>query len=338
MYSISVVMATLNSAGTLGKALASIRRQQYEQKRIEIIAADGGSRDATLQIVSKYGGTAIAEHSGSPEAAKAVALQHAHNDIILEIDDDNILPHRGWLAKMVSLFNKEPDITGCYTWHYAHRRSDKPLNRYFALLGANDPVAWFLGRADRQSYFKTHWDLAGKVKDKGSYFLVEFSPENLPTVGANGFLIKRKLLMKAQVDAKHFFHIDVNLDLVRQGYNKYAVVKNDIVHISGDSFERFFAKRKKYMENLYLKDLPKRRYLLYDKKRDQKKIVYYSLYSLTIVKPVWDAVKGYAKIHDPAWFFHPLVCFLMFWIYFLSVINWQSWHYLGLIKKKLKKF
>jgi len=276
----------------------------------------------------------LPERTGSPEAAKAIALKHARNEIILEIDDDNVLPRQNWLAEMVSLFDKEPEIVGCYTWHYSYRRNDKPLNRYFALLGANDPVAWFLGKTDRQSYFSPQWDLAGKVEDKGNYFLVQFSPDNLPTVGANGFLIKRQLLMKAQVDARHFFHIDVNLDLVRQGYNKYAVAKNDIVHNSGSSFRNFFAKRKKYMENLYLKDLPQRRYLLYNKRRDQKKIIAYSLYSLTLAKPFMDSLKGYRRKHDFAWFFHPLVCFFIFWAYFISVSNWQLWHYLGIAKKK----
>jgi hypothetical protein len=115
-----------------------------------------------------------------------------------------------------------------------------------------------------------------------------------------------------------------------------VVVKNDIIHASGEGFLHFFAKRKKYMENLYLKDLPKRRYLLYRKEKDRKKIVAYSVYALTIIGPTIKAARGFLKIHDVAWFLHPIVCFLIFWIYFLSVANWQFWHYLGILKKKLR--
>jgi len=335
MKSISVIMATLNSGPILEKALKSIRNQKYDQGKIEIIAADGGSTDETIEIIKKYGGKVIPENTGSPEAAKAIALKHALNEIILQIDDDNILPHKNWLAQMVSFFDKEPSITGCYPWRYAHRKKDKILNRYFALFGVNDPVAWFLGKADRQSWLSSSWALSGKVQDKGKYFLVQFNEKNLPTVGANGFLIKRKLLLKAKVDEKHFFHIDVNLDLIRQGYNKYVVAKNDIIHASGEGFWRFFTKRKKYMENLYLKDLLKRRYLLYQKERDRKKITIFSLYALTIITPLFHSLKGFSKVRDPAWFLHPIICFLIFWIYFLSVVNWQLWHYLGIIKRKL---
>jgi len=337
MKTISVVMATLNAGEILDKALKSIRNQDYDQKKIEIIVADGGSTDGTQKIIKKYGGKIIPENTGSPEGAKAVALKHAKGEIVLEIDCDNILPNKKWLTKMVSFFDREKDIIGVYTWRYTHRKKDKILNRYFSLFGVNDPVAWFLGRADRQSYLSDHWTLAGKAIDKGDYFLVQFNQKNLPTVGANGFLIKRKLLMKAKVDEKHFFHIDVNMDLIKKGYSKYVVVKNDVIHASGEKFWPFFAKRKKYMKNLYLKDLKNRRYFIYKKGRDRSKIILYSLYSLTLVGPIIHAVKGFLRLPDIAWFLHPVVCFLMFWIYSLSVVNWQIWNKLEIIKSALIK-
>jgi len=335
MKSLSVILATLNSGRTLEKCLQSIRSQIYDQSKIEIVVADGGSTDKTIEIIRKYGGKIILESTGSPEAAKAIALKQAKNEIILQIDDDNILPSKTWLKKMVSFLDQQPEAIACYPWRYTHQKKDKPLNRYFALFGVNDPVAWFLGKADRQSYLKSTWALLGRAEDKGDYFLVEFNPENIPTLGANGFLIKRKILLKAKTEPKYFFHIDVNVDLIRQGFNKYIVGKTDIIHASGESFWRFFKKRKRYMESLYLKDLPKRRYLLYDKTRDRQKVIAYSLYSLTLIGPIFHAFLGYRKIKDPAWFLHPLVCFLIFWIYFLSVVNWQIWHYLGIFKRKI---
>lgn len=334
MKSVSVIMATLNSGPILEKCLQSIRSQKYDQNEIEIVAADGGSTNGTVEVVKKYGGKIIPENTGSPEAAKAIALRHAKNEIVLMVDSDNILPNRYWLSKMVSFLDKEPDITGCYTWHYTYRKEDKILNRYFALFGANDPVARFLGKADRQSYLSSKWCLSGKVQDKGEYFLADFDTQNLPTVGANGFLIKRELLLKAKVDEEHFFHIDVNWDLVDRGYNKYVVVKNDTTHASGEKFFEFFKKRKKYMENLYLKDLSRRRYLLYTKERDRRKIIAYSFYALTLTGPMIESLKGYRKIPDIAWFLHPIICFLMFWVYFLSVVNWQCWTYLGIMRRK----
>ena len=321
MKTISVIIATLNSGRILEGCLSSIRSQNYDQNKIEIIIADGGSTDNTLEIAGKYQARVIPENTGSPEAAKAIALSYAQNEIILTIDDDNILPSRDWLMKMVSLLEKEPEAIGCYPWRYTYRKNDRILNRYFSLFGANDPVAYFLNKADRQSYLDSGWKLSGQAEDKGDYFLVEFNQDNLATVGANGFLIKKSFLEKAEVDQDRFFHIDVNLDLISRGFNKYVVVKNDIIHISGERFWHFFKKRKRYMKDLYLKDFQKRRYLIYNPKKDKLKIIAYSLYSLTLVLPAIKALKGYLKIKDLAWFLHPIVCFLTFWIYFLAVIE-----------------
>ncbi len=327
MRTVSVIMATLNSGNILDSCLSSIRSQNYDQDKIEIIAADGGSTDGTKKIIKKYGGKIIPEQTGSPEAAKGVALKQAQNELILEIDEDNILPNKNWLAEMTACFDKEPDIVGCYPWRYTHCRDDKLLNRYFSLFGVNDPVAWFMGKADRQSYLpsKSKYKLAGKAVDKGDYFLVEFTPQNLPTVGANGFLIKRNQLIKAQVDPKHFFHIDVNMDLVKKGFNQYAVVKNDIIHASGEKIIKYFKKRYRYWNELYYRDNSRRRYSICKFPDDSLKISAYSLYSLSVIFPLITSIKGFIFLPDPAWFLHPLVCLGIFWIYFISVI--KSWFY-----------
>ena len=51
--SISVLIPTLNAAKVLGKCLRSIATQDYPKEKLEIIVADGGSTDETLDIVKK---------------------------------------------------------------------------------------------------------------------------------------------------------------------------------------------------------------------------------------------------------------------------------------------
>jgi len=321
MMTISVILTTLNSGKIIESCLKSVREQNYDQNLVEIIIADGGSTDETLTIAGRYKAKIIPENTGSPEAAKAIALSYAQNELILTIDDDNILPDKNWLTKMVSGLEKEPGAIASYPWRYTFEKKAKALNRYFSLFGANDPVAWFLKKADRQSYSSDKWRLSGKSQDKGDYFLIEFSPETLPTVGANGFLVRKNIYIKMEMDPDRFFHIDVNLDLVSQGQNKYVVVKNDIIHRSGESFWHYFAKRKRYMEELYLRDAEQRRYLIFNPQKDKLRIALYSLYSLTLIGPLSDSFRGYIKLPDLAWFLHPLVCFFIFWIYFFAVLK-----------------
>lgn len=324
MQTISVVMATYNSMPIIEKSLQSIRSQDYPQDLIEILVADGGSTDKTIETVKKYDSQIISENTGNPDMAKAISLSKAKNEIILHLDDDNILPKQNWLTNMINFFNQEPEAVGCYTWRYRHKRQDTPLNRYFALIGANDPLAYFLGRADRQHHIPPldKYQLAGKAVDKGDYFLVEFSPNNVPTLGANGFLIKRKLLKKV-TNPNCFYHIDDNLRLIKKGYNKYVVVKNDIFHSSGEKFWHYFKKRARYLSIVHLQKLPEREYFTFNLKTDWLKLTLFSIYANTFILSLMQSIRGYLTVQDPAWFLHPLVCFGIFWIYTINVIkNW----------------
>ncbi len=325
MKSVSVILATLNSGDILDKCLSSVRSQEYNQDKIEIIAADGGSTDATLDILKKYKAQIIPENTGNPEAAKLLALKKAKNEIILHIDDDTVLPNNKWLKNMLDCFAKEPEAVACYPWRYTYRKKDKFLNRYFALFGVNDPLAYFLKKADRQDYLppKDKYKLKGKATDKGKYFLVEFNKNNLPTVGANGFLIKRKILNKVLQNKKHFFHIDANLKLVKKVFNKYIVVKNNVLHLSGGSLLKYLKKRSRYLNIVNLEQKQNRIYYTADVNKDFFMLVLFAIYANTYIGPLLVSFKGFLSKKDPAWFLHPIINFLIAWIYFINVL--KSW-------------
>lgn len=50
---ISVLIATFNSHNTMELCLDSVRSQDYPQDKIEIILADGGSKDDTVVVGKK---------------------------------------------------------------------------------------------------------------------------------------------------------------------------------------------------------------------------------------------------------------------------------------------
>jgi len=97
--SISVIVPTYNSAKTLASCLESIKNQDYLGES-EIIIADGGSTDSTLEIAQKYTDNIYTNPLKTGEAGKAVGVKHAINEIIALIDSDNILPSEDWLSRM----------------------------------------------------------------------------------------------------------------------------------------------------------------------------------------------------------------------------------------------
>lgn len=315
---VSVIIATFNSEKTIARCLASVRDQQYPQDKIDIILADGCSSDNTLKIAQEFNVhiISIPPMLQNAEYNKGVAVRKARGDLLLMIDHDNVLPHTRWLSSMIVPLLKHEDVVGVETLRYHYDPSSSLLDRYFALFGAGDPLAFYLGKADRLSFLYSSYNLYGKAKDFGKYYIVTFSPEHIPTLGANGFLVRRNVLIKnAKIDKENFFHIDVNIDLIRKGYNKYAFIKDDIIHLTGyKNIGNFLYRRKLFMEQFYLKTREYRRYSVY-MANDMPRLFLFTLFALTGIKPTIDAVRGYLKIHDIAWFLHPFLCMMLLFIY-----------------------
>ncbi len=324
--SISVVLATYNSEFSLMLCLDSLFSQDYPKEKIELIIADGGSKDKTLEIIKNYPHKLFQIPADKQEAEynKGVALSHAKNEIVLFIDHDNILPHKNWLKNMVFPLTEDEGITGVEVLRFTYNPKDNILDRYFALIGGVDPVPYYLGKDARLSWAFDKYNLLGKSQDLGKYFLVEFSPPKIPTLGANGSMIRRDLLKHAKADPENFFHIDINYDLIKKGYNKYAFVKDDIIHYKKTrviEFIRFMIRRRKIMERQYFESLKKRRYAVFISETDRNGLILFVIYTVTFIKPFYDSIRGFIKVRDIAWFLHPFICWSFLLVYGLAVVN-----------------
>ena len=134
--SISVAMATFNSEFSLKLCLDSLFSQDYPKEKIELIIADGGSRDGTLEILKNYPHRLfkISPDKQEAEYNKGVAVEHAKNEIILLIDHDNILPHKNWLKNMVAPFVENSEITGVEVLRFNHNPKDNILDKAVNLI------------------------------------------------------------------------------------------------------------------------------------------------------------------------------------------------------------
>lgn len=324
---LSIIIVTWNVERTVSSVLETIIAQDYPRKLMEVIAVDGNSNDKTIEILkrSKLNIKIVqSKYPKDPEACRGVGLTHARGDIICFIDSDNYLPNKSWLTKMITPFTVHPEIVGSETLRFAYRRRDNYLNRYFALIGSADPVGLYLGKADKMSYISDNWRLFGKVIfNSKDYFLVNFSPNQFPTLGSNGFCARRKLLLKGKSDPEHYFHIDVPLDLAKLGYSTYAIVRETIIHDTATDLISFLKKRSKYMRLHYQKRAEDRRYKVFDpkSKQDLFRIFLFMVFSLTFIQPLYVAIKGYFKIRDLAWLTHPIFCFSIMSIYSLAVFE-----------------
>lgn len=322
---ISVVIATHNSFRTIRRCLASIRSQRYPQDHIEIIIADGASTDETRKIAAGYNvrWVAVDPSKQSAEYNKATGISHAKNEILAMIDHDNVLPHSMWLQNMVAPFLEQKQVVGVETLRYHYDPKTSLLDRYFALFGAGDPLVWYLGKADRLSYIYDTYKASGQVKDRGDYYTVRFKPETMTTIGANGFLVRRGMLMKyAKISPGEYFDMDVNVDLILKGYDTFAFVKDSILHLTGYGSVWSFLKRRMLFFGQYQRgldktsDKPVRRYGILSTK-DVFRLGLSILICSTVVIPLIDSLRGFRKVRDAAWFLHPFLS--------LSFVAMYSW-------------
>lgn len=323
---ISIIIPTLNSAKTLKDCLESIAMQDYPKDTIEVIIADGGSSDGTLKVIQDFKSRLTAGHCllttnklKTGEAGKAAGLRYAKNEIIALIDSDNILPERDWLKRMVEPFD-DSEIIASEPIEYTYRPTDGFITRYCALLGMNDPLCLFLGNYDRRSLLTGKWtELPLTVEERERYLKVTLNPKAIPTIGANGFVI-RKDVLDALMIGDYFFDIDILYAISADHPLKVAKVKNGIIHIFSGNISTFARKQKRRVRDyLYYNKLGIRKYPW--NKVNKVGLAKFILSCLFLFPLIFQSVKGYIKKPDIAWFFHPIACWITLWEYGLGRVG-----------------
>lgn len=315
---VSILIPTLNAASVLEKCLSSVVAQDYPKDRVEIIIADGGSTDTTLKIAKKYGAKVYSNPLKTGESGKAVALRHAQGELIALIDSDNILPDNNWLKKMIEPF-KDPEIIGSEPWEFTYRKSDSYINRYCALIGANDPYCYFVGNYDKRSVLSGRWTgLEMEEEDCTDCVKVKIEGAILPTIGANGTFWRRGHLTRAVGKSSYLFDTDIPYILSEEKPFYFAKVKIGIVHLYCRRFRDFLRKqRRRVRDFLYLEKFSQR------SQTYQRQLLrqLYFICSVVLVLPLlFQAIKGFIKKPDFAWIFHPIACLMTLWIYASEII------------------
>ena len=312
---LSIVIPTLNSERTLGACLAAIRSQTLPRDAYEIVVADAGSSDRTLDIARDYGVETLASNPlKTGEAGKAAGIKAAKGDVIALIDSDNILPDPQWLARMLAPF-ADPEILATEPIEYTCRDDDPALTRYFAHLGMNDPICLFTGNYDRLCAVTGRWtELPVASEDRGDYLKVRLTAGALPTIGANGFVFRRSLLDGVNWEP-YLFDIDVLCERIgRDGAVHVAKVKTGIVHLYCATLGDFARKQRRRIRDFLYFAQAKGRSYPWNRQR-KAGIVLFCLAAATLLPLVWQALKGARRRPDRAWLYHAPVCWITLWVY-----------------------
>ncbi len=324
---VSIIIPVYNSEKVISECLSAIEIQNYPKNKIEIIVPDAGSKDKTIQIVESFKNRLNIIICNNPlktgEAGKSKGVEIAQGEIIGLIDSDNIMPDDNYLKNMVEPFLTEPDIMGTEPLYFFFREKDKPLTKYFAMSGVNDPLCLFIGNYDRYSYITGKWTGFNlKVFDKGKYFIVELDEKKIPTIGANGTFLKKEYLIKTNYKP-YMFDIDVVYEILKTGKNKFIKVKTGIIHIYSPDIKSFVKKQsRRIYDFLYFSKEKKRTYPW--SKFPAKGIILFIFSCLTILPILFQMISGFFRKRRWEWIFHPVVCWITLIIYSLIYLKFLS--------------
>ena len=231
---------------------------------------------------------------GTSESAKAIGIKKAKGEVIGILASDNELIDSSFLSTMYDACLKHESA---YPNHYYYTEKDDSLNRYFALIGGNDPLAYYMRKNDRAPYFDSN-----RLNTSGS-------------IGDNGYFILKSSIMMTDLD--NYYHID---NAIEAGAHVH-IVKLPIWHKTGGSLIAFLKKRYHYgIQHAFNSN---RRWHLVDfsRKEDICRLLWFVIASLTVLPTLYLSLRGYSKIRDVAWFLHPIVCLGMTFTYGILMLN-----------------
>lgn len=310
---VSVVIPTLNAERYLDECLAALSAQDYDGE-VEILLVDAGSTDRTLEIARRHGVDWVLDNPlRTGEAGKAVGVHAASHELICSVDSDNIVVGDDWLTRMVAPFD-DPEVVSseALRWHY--RRKDHFINRYQALTGINDPMALFVGNYDRYSYLTDRWtDLPYESEPRDGWEKVRLHPEHVPTMGANGYIVRRRAFDVVPV-GEYLFDVDFVHDLVAAGERTIARVDVAVRHYFCDSTRRFYTKTRRRTDDFFYFSSRGERSYPWTSRR-LRGVVRFVAATVLVFPLLVQVVRGWRRMPDPAWLFHVPACWITLIVY-----------------------
>lgn len=110
MANLSIIIPTLNEEDYLPLLLESIKRQQCNFD-YEIIVADAGSKDKTLEIAKRFGAKVI--KGGLPAKGRNEGAKVAQGNLLLFLDADTKLPENSLKKLLAEFEERKLDISSC---------------------------------------------------------------------------------------------------------------------------------------------------------------------------------------------------------------------------------
>lgn len=326
---ITVIIPTFNESGRIRHCLESVRNQDYSQENIYIFLIDDNSTDNTLEIAKRYNVEIFLNGTHHIERAKSIGVDNSKTEYLFFMDADNALTNSNWFKESVHILEEHPEVVGVQSQRFLYKKNDNIANRYCELFGINDPYAYYIGKRGLLKATEDSWIYPDSVQEiRKNFFIVEFDKDTLPTLGSQGYMTRKSLVIKSDWKP-YLFHMDSIYDLVVKRKRKFAIIRYDIEHDYVVSICNMYQKWRRNIQ-LYYKYSANRRYKY---NLNPKTFLKTTLILATFIIPLKDGMQGFIKKPDVAWLMHPFFCFMVVLIYsyctvefYVKKLFWSFFH------------
>ncbi len=331
MKAVSIIIATFNSKRTLPLVLASIKKQSYPKKNIEILVVDGGSTDSTISIAKKFGCRVLHNLNVEPLYAKYLGYIRSRGKYMVYLDHDEVMVNPNGLKEKINILQKNPDVKVVIASGYRSPHGYHVVNRYINEFG--DPFSFFIYRLSKNPDFflQTMKRRYAVVKETKKYSIINVasSPEvpiiELTTAAS---MIDANFFKNTFPEIKKKYHLIPHLlHLLRDSYPNIAILKRDeLMHFSSDNMRNYIQKilwRIKnnifYTETVGASGFTGR--MDFAQANTHAKKYVFIPYALTLIFPIIDAAYLMISRRDMSYIMHvPLtVMTAIFILYFLTL-------------------
>lgn len=304
--SVSFVIPTYNAEVHLPKCLASINEQNYPRNKYEILVADGGSDDRTVEIAKRYGATVIKNKRKIAEFGGSLGMRRAKGDYVVLMGADNEIIKKDWLRKMIIPLMMDPDLFGVESYYY-YKDSDSIFNKYSMVIHVADPFAR---------------SISGKIVQKKRQNYIECMIVGKATypLGANGFVWNKRIIEEVGGYKMTFEEANMTSYILKKGYRKFARVPGyGVYHDHVSSLGDFIRKRIKIANKFLLRRREGRETWVNNTSRI--KFAFCAIYCISIVGPLVEGVYCYSKTKEKYWLLHPIMCFIAVTVYIFVFVK-----------------
>jgi len=307
-------LAIYNEEKRLPRCLNSIRKQNYPQKKIEIVLMDGGSTDKTKQIAKKYKAKLFYNEKRLPEPGFAKGYKIASGDYVVFMAADNVLYDNFWLKKIIQPFLDYPDNVFASFSKVVNDKKDNIWSQY--LNEDTDPFnAFVYGNCSNPDKFSKEYKI--KIKNK-NYIIYDFNPDNYPLIAlAQGTTIKKDL---QRTDDTIYDDIAPLIDIIKRGKDIAYVKNTGIRHYSLKGFSDFCRKFNKRIYNSMKTGSYYTREQFNSTKRKLRKYLFL-IFTLSLLPLLAETLYLLIKKRKKYLLLHPLACLTICYYIILNFIK-----------------